>query len=197
MLISSSEEYETSSSSLDWVDRFVHGFADSLIVRVDQPFIDDPFNLFGLSEHIKGYDKLIRVLRGEEYEPHSHELTVSLYYMIHQRYIVSKKGLEAMHSIISSGVFGKCKRVFCNGFPFIPIGLNEKPNRSTAKLFCDQCKQIYEPTNELGKIDGCAFGPTFPHLFILMYRNLFPKRRENIEYNPRIFGFRVASAKKE
>ncbi|KAI5191598.1 casein kinase II subunit beta [Nematocida minor] len=196
MLVSSSEDYETSSSTVDWIDRFVQSFTDAFLVRVDQAFVDDPFNLFGLSESVKGYEKLIRILRGEELSS-AHENIASLYYMIHQRYIISKKGLEAMHSTICTGVYGKCKRVFCSGFPLIPFGVSEKPNRSTTKLYCNQCKQLYEPTNELSKIDGCAFGPTFPHLFILMYGNIFPKRREDITYTPKIFGFRVESTKDE
>lgn len=190
MLITSSEEYETSSSTLDWIDRFMDSFSGPFLVRVDQTFIDDPFNLFGLSESIKGYDTIIRVLRGEEISV-PYESATKLYYMIHQRYIISKKGLESMQGIISTGIFGKCRRVFCKGFSLVPIGLSESPNHSTAKLFCNQCKQLYEPLSELSKIDGCTFGPTFPHLFILMYKNLFPKRKEDILYTPRIFGFKI------
>ncbi|EHY66107.1 casein kinase II subunit beta [Nematocida ausubeli] len=196
MLVSSLEDYETSSSDMDWIDRFVDGFTDQMILRVDQFFIDDPFNLFGLSDLIKGYDKTIRAFRGEDIYV-SPDARVILYYMIHQRYIITKKGLEGMHGIVSSGVYGKCARVFCNGFPFLPIGLSEKPNKSTTKLFCYQCKQIYEARGELGEVDGCAFGPTFPHLFILMYRNLFPEVIEEASYVPKIFGFQVASPSKE
>lgn len=196
MLVTSSEEYETSSSSMEWIDRFLLNFLDPLLLRVDQSFIDDPFNLFGLSESIKGYENIIRVLRGEEISV-PNESIIKLYCMIHQRYIITKKGLESMHNIITSGVFGKCKRVFCRGYPFVPVGLSEAPNHSTAKLFCNQCKQIYEPPNDLPKIDGCAFGPTFPHLFILMYKNLFPKRKEEIPYIPKIFGFQIDTQSEE
>ncbi|OAG29124.1 casein kinase II subunit beta [Nematocida sp. ERTm5] len=193
MLVSSSEEYDTTSSDMDWIDRFVDGFTDQIILRVDQSFIDDPFNLFGISDIIKGYDKAIKAFRGEDiYIPP--EISVSLYYMIHQRYILTKKGLDSMHTVISSGVYGKCPRVICNGYPFLPIGLSEVPHKSNVKLFCNNCKEIYEPRNELSQVDGCAFGSTFPNLFILMYKNLFPKKKqENQKYIPRIFGFKVVN----
>ena len=125
--------------------------------------LSDSFNLFGLSEEVVEYEKTIRVLRGEKDSSNMEKESV-LYFMIHQRYILTKQGLEAMGKIVTKGVFGGCVRVSCRGYPLLPIGSSIQPGITNAKLFCNCCKDVYESFGDLAKIDGCAFGPTFPNL---------------------------------
>lgn len=190
MFSTSSEEYESSSGSEDWVNVFFKTFTKQLLARVDQSYISDSFNLFGLSEEVSEYEKTIRVLRGEK-DASNMEKESALYFMVHQRYILTKQGLEAMGRIISKGVFGGCVRVSCRGYPLLPIGSSIQPGVTNAKLFCNCCKDVYESFGDLAKIDGCAFGPTFPNLFVLMHKQMFPRRDRHRKHVPRIFGFRI------
>lgn len=96
-----------------------------------------------------------------------------LYGLVHQRYILTRAGLQAMVYIIlrihpvsitescvqvdkyENGVFGSCPRVYCVGCNVVPCGRSDMPGLDTVKLFCPNCNDIYGPPSSrfLG-IDG-------------------------------------------
>ena len=83
------------------------------------------------------------------------EAAVFLYGLIHARYILTLDGLEEMvrldsifHLQMEKYVnchFGCCSRVFCNNQNLLPVGLSDKPNVDSVKLFCPCCKEVYNP----------------------------------------------------
>jgi casein kinase II subunit beta len=99
--------------------------------------------------------------------------------------------------------FGRCPRVFCNGQPLLPVGLHDVPLKSSVKVYCPKCEDIYNTNKSksfsvfkfvltllrLGT-DGCYFGTTFPHMFFLEFPELKPSPPEE-RYVPRVFGFKV------
>ncbi|KAI5184514.1 casein kinase II subunit beta [Nematocida homosporus] len=193
MLSSSSEEYDSNlSNDDDWVDIFLKGFSKPILGKVDMMYIDDSFNLFGLADIIKEFDRSIQIIRGLAAQRFS-ETDKTLYYLIHQRYILTKAGLEVMYNLINRDIYGRCQRLRCELFPLLPTGLSDYPGKSNTKLFCFQCKELYESVGELAKIDGCAFGRTFPHLFSLIYSDFFHETIKTPPYIPRIFGFQIDS----
>ncbi|OAG29279.1 casein kinase II subunit beta [Nematocida displodere] len=190
MFSSSSEEYESSGSMEEWSDAFLKQFPYPFLIKVDQSFIDDSFNLFGLSDIVKDYDRALAALRGEE-ESYFIENETVLYLLIHQRYILSKQGIEEILPSITKNIYGRCKRVLCASYPLIPTGLNDYPGYANVKLFCNQCTELYEPAGPLAEIDGCAFGRTFSHLLLLQHGDALIPRTRPVKYLPRIFGFQV------
>jgi len=186
-----SEEYESSSSGEGWVEMYVKKFSAPVLVIVDHFFIEDMFNLYGLAEQVKDFAESLEVIRSRSYATSFSKREETLYFLIHQRYILTKSGMDAFRALLCSGVYGKCKRVQCKGFPLLPAGLSDFPHCSNTKLFCDLCTNLYEPTGDLSTVDGCAFGRTFPHLFILIHKDLFQKRKDSEKYTPRIFGFEI------
>ena len=117
-----------------------------------------------------------------------------LYGLIHQRYILTNKGLQAMLEKFTNIDFGRCPRVCCNGQPVLPVGQSDQARTSTVKVYCPRCKDIYFPWSKYqGNIDGAYFGTTFPHLFMMTFNHLQPSKPQQ-EYVPKIFGFKVNEA---
>lgn len=143
--------------------------------------------------------------------------TQALYLLIHQRFILSPRGLEMMYQrFVKSNLprkvsteteanecleriwihppFGRCHRQVCRGMPLLPIGdyddytgdveladelntdlsvLNIHQQRKCMKLYCACCQEVFYDWNVM-MIDGCAWGTSFCHLFIMLYgENLF------------------------
>lgn len=96
-----------------------------------------------------------------------------LYGLVHQRYIVTKAGLQAMVSCSKSvlqktsahpvhqldkyenGSFGSCPRYFCHGTHVLPCGRSDQPGLDTVKLYCPNCNDIYTPpSSKYQNVDG-------------------------------------------
>jgi casein kinase II subunit beta len=77
----------------------------------------------------------------------------------------------------------------------LPMGPSAQAGAATLKLYCPMCQDIYfPPSRRHARLDGVGFGPTFPHLLILQYRERLPSWPEFSDwplYAPRIFGFRI------
>jgi len=94
-----------------------------------------------------------------------------LYGLVHQRYILTRQGLQAM----AAKSFGACPRVFCHATAVVPCGRSDQPGLDTVKLYCPNCGDLYAPpSSRFQGVDGAFFGTTFPHLFYQTYRDLFP-----------------------
>jgi len=131
-----------------------------------------------------------------------------LYGLIHQRWIISKGGLQAMADKYEHSAFGHCPRVFCHATGVIPMGRSDCQAIDTVKLFCPSCLDIYTPPQSrfqgvdgtvslgCGADVGAYFGTTFPHLFFLTYPELLPSPGPQPLhgmriYTPKIYGFKV------
>ncbi|OEH80030.1 casein kinase II beta subunit [Cyclospora cayetanensis] len=133
--------------------------------EVDEEYIRDTFNLFGLKSAVNNFDSAMDMILGEA--PDEDEVVeqsfvdvyrdaVDLYGLIHARYIISPRGLPQM-------------------------------------LFCPLCREVYEMLNgnEVTKdIDGAYFGPSFPHIFLQTFSSWVPNAAP-IPYQPRLFGFKI------
>ena len=96
---------------------------------------------------------------------------------------------------LQNAMAGRCRRVFCDAMPLIPIGLSSSPEKDRLKLFCARCRDIYLPSSHRhANLDGFGFGPTMAHLLVLQYQSSLlindvssPRR----SYEPKIHGFRI------
>lgn len=136
-----------------------------------------------------------------------------LYCWIHQRYVTSPRGLDAVRRRLLEDpyAFGRCPRVACRGYPLLPHGCHsndasplarEKHPRSTR--YCHQCGEIFIDWTTLSS-DGLAWGSSFCHLFAMVHGPEVMVRAppslssdgseehalEKKPVDPRIFGFRV------
>ncbi|RCH88396.1 casein kinase 2 regulatory subunit, partial [Rhizopus azygosporus] len=205
------EDNDDSDGSLQsWISWFCSLSGHEFYIEVPEEFIEDDFNLTGLSAIVPYYQEAIdMILDIESEETHDDKDTakdnkkswvdpntvepyaIMLYGLIHQRYLLTRNGLRVMAQRYSNEHFGTCPRVYCYRCPVIPCGRYDEIGKESVRLYCPSCLDLYcPPTSILQTIDGAHFGTTFPHLLFETYPDLLPKIKPYI-YQPRIFGFRV------
>nr|XP_043608938.1 putative casein kinase II subunit beta-4 [Erigeron canadensis] len=198
-----SEESDVSGSDEDdtsWISWFCNLRGNEFFCEVDDEYIQDDFNLCGLSSQVPYFDYALDLILDVEsshdmFTEEQNELVESaaemLYGLIHVRYILTPKGMSAMLEKYKNYDFGRCPRVYCSGQPCLPVGQTDVPRLSTVKIYCPKCEDIYYPRSKYqGNIDGSYFGTTFPHLFFMSYGHYKPlKATQN--YVPRVFGFKL------
>ncbi|XP_027334422.1 putative casein kinase II subunit beta-4 isoform X6 [Abrus precatorius] len=194
-----SEESDVSGSDGDdtsWISWFCNLRGNEFFCEVDDDYIQDDFNLCGLSSQVPYYDyALDLILDVESSHEEQNELIESaaemLYGLIHARYVLTSKGMAAMLDKYKNYDFGRCPRVYCSGQPCLPVGQSDIPRSSTVKIYCPRCEDLYYPRSKYqGNIDGAYFGTTFPHLFLMTYGQLKPQKPSQ-GYVPRVFGFKI------
>ncbi|KAK1425076.1 hypothetical protein QVD17_20420 [Tagetes erecta] len=199
-----SEESDVSGSDEDdtsWISWFCNLRGNEFFCEVDDDYIQDDFNLCGLSSQVPYFDYALDLIldaessHGDMFTEEQNELVESaaemLYGLIHVRYILTTRGMSAMLEKYKNYDFGRCPRVYCCGQPCLPVGQSDIPRSSTVKIYCPKCEDIYYPRSKYqGNIDGAYFGTTFPHLFLMTYGHLKPQKAAQ-SYTPRVFGFKL------
>ncbi|GAA5886788.1 hypothetical protein JCM6882_005890 [Rhodosporidiobolus microsporus] len=222
------EIYESSSSpstetdTLTWISWFCSLPGHEYFCEVAEDFIEDDFNLTGLAALVPFYKEAMEMIldvEPEDDEAHrvpdvsivesSAEL---LYGLIHQRYILTRQGLQQMCAKYESTHFGTCPRVYCSQAKLVPCGRSDLPGVDTVKLFCPTCLDMYvPPSSRFQGVDGAFFGTTFPHLLFQTYpppsslpapspapatahdrEPTTPQTSLSKVYVPRIYGFKVS-----
>ncbi|KAG1455722.1 hypothetical protein G6F46_007807 [Rhizopus delemar] len=185
-------------------EEFFYEAGHEFYIEVPEEFIEDDFNLTGLSTLVPYYQEAIDMILDIETEQEEEQekktwvdpnvierYAILLYGLIHQRYLLTRNGLRVMAQRYSNEHFGVCPRVYCYKCPVIPCGRYDEIGKESVRLYCPSCLDLYcPPTSILQAIDGAHFGTTFPHLLFETYPDLLPKIKPYI-YQPRIFGFRV------
>ncbi|ORY04796.1 hypothetical protein K493DRAFT_205399, partial [Basidiobolus meristosporus CBS 931.73] len=193
------------SEIVSWITWFCSLSGHEYLVEVSEDFIEDDFNLTGLSSTVPCYREAIEMILDIEPENDQQDIDISviessaeqLYGLIHQRYILTRQGLEKMADKYERGEFGYCPRYHCNATPVVPCGRVDTLGTETVKLYCFNCMDIYSPpSSKFQHLDGAFFGTTFPHMFLLL---LYPdayRRYTNDTYVPKIYGFKIHETSK-
>ena len=65
--------------------------------------------------------------------------------------------------------------------------------KGRVKVFCPKCEEVYIPMPQKFNMDGAFFGPSLPHIFLKEYASQIVLAQTLHYYEPRVFGFRIAS----
>lgn len=192
---------EEDEEDTTWIQWFTNIKGNEFFCQVDEEYIQDDFNLTGLSSYVPYYEHALDVILDME-SPNEELLTEEqqevvesaaemLYGLIHARFILTSRGLPAMLDKYRNVHFGRCPHVFCQGQPVLPLGLSDVLGNSMVKIWCPKCQAVYFPkSSRTCSIDGAYFGTTFAHLLMMQHADLVPPPPSQ-DYVPKVYGFRI------
>ena len=196
------EVYSDSDNREDdgWIEWFCELDGNDYLLQVDEEYIRDQFNLYGIRQKIKNYDQAMEMILGQDVpdsddfrDPDylaNYESAMDLYGLIHSRYILSPKGLALMREKYLMGTFGVWPRVKCKRHYTMPIGSSNNLNESRVKIYWPKCQEIYIPKHGSIDIDGAYFGPGFPFALMQAYPELVPEDGPE-KFMPQLYGFKI------
>eukprot|EP01105_Mastigella_eilhardi_P006843 TRINITY_DN18358_c0_g1_i1.p1 TRINITY_DN18358_c0_g1~~TRINITY_DN18358_c0_g1_i1.p1 ORF type:complete len:281 (-),score=101.39 TRINITY_DN18358_c0_g1_i1:52-894(-) len=186
---------------MSWIEWFVSQKGNELLCEVDEEFIQDSFNLYGLPAMVRYYQYVLDIILDNENDdkpPTDNQEQLQmyaelLYGLIHARFITTARGLSLMRDKYRQGDFGRCPRVSCQSQGLLPVGLSDLPGNHTVKMYCPRCEELYFPKLQRHvNVDGAFFGTSFAHLLLMQYPELCPQRANPSQrYVPKVFGFRL------
>lgn len=173
-----------SDYSNSWISWFLSSKGNEYFCEVEEDYILDRFNLTGLNTEVQNYAQALDLITDNLEEDLEDDIRGSveisarlLYGLIHQRWIVTSRGLAKMLEKYKKADFGRCPRVLCYQQPLLPCGLTDLPYEKPVKLYCPRCEDLYSPkSSRHGSIDGAYFGSTFPHMFLMVYPHMIPSK---------------------
>mmetsp|Transcript_15751 Transcript_15751/g.49825 ORF Transcript_15751/g.49825 Transcript_15751/m.49825 type:complete len:252 (+) Transcript_15751:63-818(+) len=199
-----SDDEEEFSGDSGWIPWFCGLKGHELFAEVEEEYVRDNFNLYGLRGRFQYYDHALEMILSSEVpdeedlaDPEFLEIyrdATDLYGLIHARYIVSPRGLQVMREKYLKGAFGTCPRVLCDRQHVLPIGTSEEPRAAQVKIFCPKCEQVFSPKSKYKELDGAHFGTSFPQIFLQTYTSLVPLDMPR-PFVPRVFGFKLHKQK--
>jgi casein kinase II subunit beta len=145
---SASGDTSTDVDERTWIAWFCSLKGNEFYCEIEEDFIQDDFNLSGLSNLVPYYHYALDVILDVEVQDvlseQQSELIESaaemLYGLIHARYILTTRGMIAMMEKYKHAHFGRCPRYLCNNQPCLPTGTSDVFRTATVKLFCPNCQ---------------------------------------------------------
>jgi casein kinase II subunit beta len=187
------------SSRDSWLMKFLDEPRSRLLVRVDDEFLHNSFNITGAKQQLSHFTSAYELLRrgilssGLDSERDTIEKEAEmLYCLLHHRFLLTRPGMQLLHEKFQQSIFQTCPRVNCRAAQCLPYGLSEQYGRCPVKWYCPGCADLYNVTDpELDLQDGSAFGPSWVHMFLQKFPQVIPPGPIKV-YVPKIFGFRMA-----
>jgi casein kinase II subunit beta len=186
-----------------WLETFLSRPSSRLFIRVDEDFLLNRFNRYGLHSKLSQFDLAFDLLRSRvsNYFNPSKDIpfhviesqAIILYAYLHARFLTTQEGLELMREKYES--FQVCPRLFCRDTRCLPYGVNDDFGSDPAAWFCPSCGDLYRIQEaEIASVDAAFFGGTWVHLFVKVYPEVVLREARKV-YVPKIFGFRIYNPK--
>jgi len=205
-LSESSEEYSTrdqeefDGEEANWVEWFCSQKGNEFFVEVEEDYINDDFNLTGLSSQVPWYNEALNMILDCDDEddvepdaiPRIETSAVVLYGLIHARFLMTTRGQAALLEKYKLSTYGVCPNSVCDAVKqkMLPIG-SDVLKQSQTRLYCPCCNEIYFPrSSKLESIDGSCFGSSASLVLFMTNPQLVNKYIPTD--CPKLYGFRTA-----
>ncbi|KAK8875459.1 hypothetical protein M9Y10_005625 [Tritrichomonas musculus] len=180
-----------------WLDSFLQKRSSEFFVRVDEDYLQDSFNLFGIKDRMTYFKEATNLLLNDQISQKVSDpklikkKAAILYGQIHQRFLSTPDGLEKMYKKYKKSHFPKCPRVYCKGVSCFPYGVTDQLGEHKLMFYCPGCNDVYKiQLPEIDKVDGAYFGPSYVHMLFQKYPDVIPNIKHQT-YVPTVFGFRM------
>lgn len=210
---SSSSDYSEEESAIEWL---LSQKGNQLLVRVDEDYIEDAFNLYGLSKVIPDFRDTLRLLLTtaedveicleDDYHGPCYQSLIDLYGLIHARYILTTQGMNKMRRKLQNGIYGHPP-----DFPqhrVLPVGLSDLLGSGPPLGYDVERGDMMVMPGWGDRLDGAYFGTSASHLLLMLNPSLqgvqgwpllgnlssVAQGQMVTAYQPRIFGFKVRRA---
>jgi len=148
---STSSDFSEEETCIDWL---LSQEGNHLLCRVEEDYIEDNFNLYGLNKIIPNFRDSIRLLLSdsasvegcleEGWVGPSYEHLLDLYGLIHARYILTSQGLSKMRRKLHNNVFGSCPEPEFAESSVLPVGLSDHLRQGPPVGYCLASGEIYK-----------------------------------------------------
>jgi casein kinase II subunit beta len=188
-------------SEISWIKWFLSQPAGRFFIEIDQEYIDDIYNYYGLRQKISNFKQAFDLIHGpyipkkkkDKGEVHDiDDYGICLYGLLHSRFLLTEKGIDKMYDKYMKEDFPKCPRTLCKGIKCLPCGPSDDMTQATIKFYCPYCKEMYH--YDLSNIDGSFFGSSYIPVLLAKYHDIVPKEKQE-KYVPCLFGFQLCSEK--
>lgn len=197
---SSYEDEDEDEIEYTWISKHLDSPGSEFLVEIPEDYIDDDFNLTGLSSLVPHYTEALEMILDDEPDSLSIADTIVydrsaklLYGLIHARFILTTQGLELMYQKCMEGQFGFCPRMLCNNTRLLPVGKYDLPGYDTLRFYCPRCDDIYIDSGIKSKLDGAFFGTSFPGVFLKQYPGVETDSKKELAppFKLSLFGFGI------
>ncbi|KAH0791211.1 Casein kinase II subunit beta [Histomonas meleagridis] len=183
---------------LNWVKNFLSFPSSYVFVDVEVAFLKEFLENFttanSLITDLEEAKNLILTSTEEEVQSAPQPIQFQaeiLYGLAHAKYLHTPEGQEKMISKQKNKIFMHCPRLSCERTICFPCGVSDIPQELTIKMYCPNCHEIYNVSDELiSKIDGAYFGLNWLESVCQSHPELRLSNQTQ-EYVPRIYGFRI------
>ncbi|CAO3662769.1 unnamed protein product [Umbelopsis vinacea] len=187
---------KSSLTSVDsWISYFCSLAGHELYAEVPEDYIEDEFNLTGLSAIVPYYELALDIIlnvdidemvesdsdgMSNDLDPSEEEGSDGLW---KETPLKVPKNAQRPDVIALERYAGMLYGLIHQRYILSRNGLRQMAEKYNSDVYSPQ-------TTRHSTIDGAHFGSTFPHLLLFTYPDLLPDGRTQI-YKPKIFGFRV------
>ena len=182
-----------------WLETFLQKPSSAFFVKIDEDFLFDSFNHFGIRDKMTSFRDASKLLFSNQLPSKESEhdnvkkKAAVLYGQIHQRFLSTPEGLEKIYKKYRKNIFPKCPRVYCKNVCCLPYGVSDQLGECKLMFYCPGCNDVYKiQMKEFDKVDGAYFGPSYVHILLQKYPDLIPNIKHQ-RYIPNIFGFRMCN----